>query len=254
MSSDLSAESAALRRRHAADRRFRIYGLSAVVAALVILVAVLGGIAIGGFSAFFHHQIVMDVALDPATLGLPADGEPTEKQLRTANYTAAIRARLREMHPDVSGRKDKRALYALVSPVAGFAIQQRVMADPSLLGSTVSVRLPISDEAGRYMKGDISRDVEESRRKLKDKQLDWLDSWRSRGFVQRSFNTGFFVSGDSREPEVAGLGGALVGSFWTLLVTLALSFPLGVAAAVHLEEFAPRSRVSRVRLRRTRSI
>ena len=240
----LAAESAALRRRHAADRRFRLYGMLAVVVAMAILVAVLGGIAVSGVSAFYHDQVVLDVELDPAILGLPAEGTLDVKALRGANYTAAIRRRLRSLHPDVTGRKDRRALNSLVSPVAGFELQKRVVENPELIGRVVAVPLPLSDEAGRYLKGDVSREVEESRRKLKDRQLEWLDEWRAQGFIERSFRSGFFTGGDSREPEVAGLGGALVGSFWTLLVTLALAFPLGVAAAVHLEEFASRSRLT----------
>jgi phosphate transport system permease protein len=239
-----AAAARALRRRHAADRRFRLYGLSAVVVALIILVAVLGGIAFNGVSAFLHDEIVLDVKLSREVLGLPASGTLSEKELQTANYTAAIRERLRELEPGVSGRQEKRDLYSLLSPVAGFDVQRRVLDDPALVGHSVSLPLPISDEAGRYIKGELSRDVEESRRKLSDQQLDWLDGWREQGFIVRSFNTRFLTGGDSREPEVAGLGGALVGSFWTLLVTLALSFPLGVAAAVHLEEFAPRGRMT----------
>lgn len=237
-------ESKILRRRHRADRRFRLYGLSAVAIALLALVGLLGGIGWNGISAFHHHQLLLDVELDRAVLGLPAAPDVDESALRTANYTAAIRERLRELHPEVSGRKQKRSLYALVSSIAGFELQRLVLADPGLLETSVSLALPLSDEAGRYLKGDISRDSEESRRKLKDDQLDWLDAWAAQGLIERRFHTRFFTGGDSREPEVAGLGGALLGSLWTLLVTLALSFPIGVAAAVHLEEFAPRGRVT----------
>ncbi len=237
------SEDARTRRRHAADRRFRLYGLSAVVLALLALVALLGSIAFNGLSAFRHHQLELEVTLDRETLGLP-DGPVDVSDLRGANYMGVIRERLRALHPEVSSRKEKRALYGLVSSVAGFELQQLVLADPALLGRSVRVALPLSDESGRYLKGDISRETEESRRKLNDRQLDWIDAWRDQGFVQSAWNTRFLTGGDSREPEVAGLGGALLGSLWTLLVTLALSFPLGVAAAVHLEEFAPRSRVT----------
>ena len=240
----LEAASPRLRSRHAADRRFKSYGIFAIGVALFALVAILGGIAYQGLAAFWHHQLVLEVDLDPDRLGLPADRAPTAQELRTANYTAAIRTRLLELEPDVSGRKQKKALYALVSSAAGFEIQQQVLERPDRVGQTLSVVLPLSDEAGLYLKGKVSREVDESRRKLRDEQMDWLDGWQERGLVEASFRSHFFTGGDSREPEIAGLGGALLGSFWTLLVTLALSFPLGVAAAVHLEEFAPKGRLT----------
>ena len=233
-----------LRKRHAADRRFRVYGVLAVGAALLALVTLLGGIATNGLSAFHHDQLRVDVRLDATTLGLPSEGPVPPAMLRTANYGAAIRAKLRELRPEVSGRSNLKLLYGLVGPAAEFELQDRVLADPTLVGETLRLALPLSDEAGLYLKGRIARSSDESRRKLKDVQLDWLDAFREQGRIENSFDWNFLTGGDSREPEVAGLGGALLGSFWTLLVTLLLSFPLGVAAAVHLEEFAPRGRVT----------
>ncbi len=233
-----------LRKRHAADRRFRVYGLLAVGAAMLALAGLLGGIGSRGVSAFRHDELFVDLRLDRSILGLPAEGAVEKQMLRTANYGAAIRRKLRELQPEVSGRRNLKLLYALLGPAADFEVQDRVLADPTLVGETIRVALPVSDEAGLYLKGKLSRASDESRRKLKNVQLDWLDAFREQGRIERSFDWNFLTGGDSREPEVAGLGGALLGSFWTLLVTLLLSFPLGVAAAVHLEEFAPRGRVT----------
>jgi phosphate transport system permease protein len=234
-----------LKRRHAADRRFRLYGLGAVVLALCALIALLTGIGAQGIGAFWHHELLLDVELERATLGLPAEGEVSDPLLRTANYTAAIRNSLRRLQPGVRERREKKALFALLSPAAGFVLQDRLLADPSLLGASIRVEVPLSDEAGLYLAdGSARKESRESHRKLGDRQLDWLDSWVQRGLVESSFDTNFLTGGDSREPEVAGLGGALRGSLWTMLVTLVLSFPLGVAAAVHLEEFAAKGRMT----------
>ena len=92
------------------------------------------------------------------------------------------------------------------------------------------------------IKGHIRRDVPESDRRMNDMQLAWVDHLENQGRLKTQFNTTFFTGGDSREPELAGIWGAACGSFYTLLVTLALSFPIGVAAAVYLEEFAPTNR------------
>jgi phosphate transport system permease protein len=92
------------------------------------------------------------------------------------------------------------------------------------------------------VKGHIRRDVPESERRVKDNQMAWIDQFQTWGRLENRFNRTFFTAGDSREPELAGIRGAVSGSFYTLIVTLVLSFPIGVAAAVYLEEFAPRNR------------
>ncbi len=92
------------------------------------------------------------------------------------------------------------------------------------------------------VKGHIDRDVPESERRVKDQTLGWVDALEAEGRLERRFNTIFFTKGASREPELAGIAGALVGSFYTLLLTLLLSFPIGVGAALYLEEFAPKNR------------
>jgi phosphate transport system permease protein len=119
-----------------------------------------------------------------------------------------------------------------------------VLADPSIVGQTRSVEVPASDDADMLMKGYIERDVPEAERRLSDQQLAWMDTLIERGQVAKRFNTAFFTNGDSRDPELAGIWGAAKGSFYMLLVTLGLSFPIGVAAAVYLEEFAPQNRLT----------
>ena len=94
------------------------------------------------------------------------------------------------------------------------------------------------------IKGHIDRDAPEAERRVKDDQIAWITRLERAGRIEKRFNTTFFTVGDSREPELAGIRGAAAGSFFTLLVTLALSFPIGVAAAVYLEEFAPTNRLT----------
>jgi phosphate transport system permease protein len=94
------------------------------------------------------------------------------------------------------------------------------------------------------LKGKVSRSAPEDERRLSDAQVAWVDALRADGALQLRFNRAFFTNGDSRDPEQAGVRGAVVGSFLTLLITLLLSFPIGVGAAVYLEEFAPRNRIT----------
>jgi len=131
-----------------------------------------------------------------------------------------------------------------VSSGARDSLRAAVTADPSLFGATRSFWLPADDEVDLYWKGGTSRDVAEGDRQLTDGQLAWIDRLAEQGRLRSVFATGFLTSGDSRDPELAGIWGAVVGSFLTLVVTLTLVFPLGVSAAVYLEEFAPRNRLT----------
>ena len=116
------------------------------------------------------------------------------------------------------------------------------MADPGVIGKTVSVWVPANDDVDMLMKGQMERDVPQSERRLTDKQLTWIDKFAGEDRLEKRLNTAFFTGGDSREPELAGIWGAVMGSFYTLVVTLLLSFPIGVSAAVYLEEFAPKNK------------
>ena len=139
-------------------------------------------------------------------------------------------------------RRERRELYALLGSGAAFHLREQVLADPSLVGTTRTVWLPADDDVDMLVKGYIDRSVPEDSRRLSDRQIAMIDRFAERGALEKRFNQAFFTAGDSREPEVAGIRGALVGSALTLLVTLLSSFPIGVGAAVYLEEFAPRNR------------
>ena len=128
-----------------------------------------------------------------------------------------------------------------MSTGARTTLRDMVRNDRTLIGTTVSLWLPADDEVDRWAKGQVSGEVAEADRRLKDAQLGWLQALRERGRIRTVLNRDCFRRGDSREPELAGVWGAVVGSALTLVVTLLVAFPLGVAAAVYLEEFAPRS-------------
>jgi phosphate transport system permease protein len=189
-----------------------------------------------GYTAFVQSRVTLEVEFARDVLDPEGTGDPDV--LSRADFSALVKASLRQQFPDVSGRRERRALKALVSSGATFELRDRLLADPSLLGTRQAVSLPLSDDSDMFLKGFIPRDVEESARKLNDSQIAWLDALQERGLVHRVFNTTFLTSGDSREPELAGVLGAVVGTTLTLAVTLFLCFPVGVASAVYLEEFA----------------
>ena len=221
------------RRRHRAERRFRLYGAAAIASALLALGALLVSVAGRALPAFFEHRVRLNVHFDPDLLG--AD-EQSAAGLAQANYGAVVKQALRSRFPDVSGRSETRALSALLSVAAPFELRDRALADPSLVGRSEEAWLLLADEADLHLKGADGASG------LSDAQARWLEALGAEGRIDRFFAARFLRSGDSREPELAGILGAVVGSFWTLAVTLALSFPLGAAAALYLEEFAPRNR------------
>lgn len=225
---------AGLTRRHRAERRFRFYGLAAIGLSMVFLFVLLTTIVIGGYGAFTQTLIRLDVFVDPSTVSKDA--------LQDADYQALVKKSLYDTFPEATSRGDKRLLTSLVSSGAAFRLRDMVRDDPALIGRTIPVWFRASDDVDMTLKGNVKRDAPEDERKLTDSQLGWLDALTAKGMVKKVFNTTFFTAGDSREPELAGVRGAVAGSFYTLVVTLLLSFPIGVAAAVYLEEFAPKNR------------
>ena len=229
-----------LRRRYAAERRFKAYGVIAVGIAMAALAWLLFSIVAQGYQAFVHTHIKLDVFFDAQQLDPSGGGSP--EALAGGNYGALYKKALRDRFGDARKRRDRRSLYKLLSQGAEDDLRDMVMSDPSIVGTRTEVWLTASDDVDMLIKGKIDRDRPERERPIKDKQLAWIDSLIADGKVETRFNTRFFSSGASREPELAGIWGAIMGSFFTMMVTLLLSFPVGVGAAVYLEEFAPKNR------------
>ncbi|HID82382.1 MAG TPA: phosphate ABC transporter permease PstA [Chromatiales bacterium] len=225
-----------LAKRYRREKRFRAYGLMAVMVGFIFLAILLADIIGKAIPAFTQHWIKLEVSFDPDTLGI--DEKSDEATIRDANFNAAVKKSIRSLFPEVKKRKDKRKLAAMLSTSAEYQIRDQFLADPEILGQTKTVWVLADDDVDTYYKtADKSKAV-----RLSDKQIAWADKLLADGLVKKRLNTTLFKNGDSREPEQAGIRGAIKGSFYTLLVTFLLSFPLGVATAVYLEEFAPKNR------------
>jgi phosphate transport system permease protein len=235
-----AAATARLRRRQLSERLFRGAGQAAIAIGLGFVLLLFGSIVYQGKDAFTQTHLRLDITFDPSVLGVSAS--PSESELQQADYAALVRNALAARFPDVSDRKDRRDLTSLVSTGAPFTLSHMLEGDRSLLGQTRTLWLTADDDVDMFVKGKIKRDTPESGRRLSDRKIGWIDALEDDGRVERQLNTQLFTSGDSREPELAGLWGAVMGSVYTLLTTLLVAFPLGVATAVYLEEFAPRSR------------
>ena len=231
---------ARLRRRYASERRFQWTGRIALALGGAFLALILGTIVANGYTAWQQTFIALDIHFDPERLD--PEGTGGEDALRAGDYGGLVKAALRKAFPEVKKRHERRKLQALVSPGASFHLRDLVLAEPSLVGETRTVWLPADDDVDMLLKGHIDRDVPEDSRRLNDRQLEIVDTLAARGAIEKRFNRAFLAAGDSREPEISGIHGALIGSALTLIVTLLLSFPVGVGAALYLEEFAPRNR------------
>ena len=231
---------ARLRRRYASERRFRWMGRIALALGGGFLVLILGTVFANGYTAWQQTFIALDIHFDPERLD--PEGTRSEEALSAGDYGGLVKAALRKEFPEARTRRERRALQALVSPGASFGLREMVLSEPALVGETRTVRLPADDDVDMLLKGRIDRSAPEGSRRLTDRQLEFVDALAARGAIEKRFNRAFFTAGDSREPEISGIRGALVGSALTLLVTLLLSFPIGVGAALYLEEFAPRNR------------
>ncbi len=236
----LARVQAGLAKRYAAERRFRRMGQGAIILGLSFLLILFASIIYKGYPGFQQTFIKLDVYFDPATTDPDGTGAP--ESLSKGNYSGLVKNTLRAMFPDVEKRRERRALTGIVSSGAAFQLRDMVLADPALVGSTREVWVPADDDVDVFVKAQVDRTVPEADRRIKDNQMRWLDQLAAQERLEKRFNTAFFTSGDSREPELAGIWGAAVGSFFTLIVTLALSFPIGVATAIYLEEYAPRNK------------
>lgn len=233
---------AKLKARYAREWRFKAYGIASIATGLGFLVILLFTIFSQGLSAFWTTYVELEITYDPQLLYIDDATDPD--QLSQGDYGSIVRQALLDRFPDVSGRQDTRDLNSLVSGSAEYRVRDRLKQQPELLGQTERLWVLADDDLDLLRKGIIDRRLPESERRVSDQELSWIDSWQQAGELKGRFNTVFFSNGDSRDPETAGIWGAVVGSFYTLVVTLCLSFPIGVAAAIYLEEFAPKNRLT----------
>ena len=233
---------ARIRRRYAAERRFRLYGVLAIGFAVFMLGFLAVTVVAQGYSAFWQTRIALDVNIAPDKVD-PA-GTRLPESLSTGDYQAVVRDSLRDRFPEATSRADRRALSDFLSNAAGDDVKRMVMENPALVGTTQRVEVLASTDIDMLAKGRISRDAAEADRPIKDQAIAWYDKLAADGRIAGSFNVNFFATGDSREPEQAGLGGAMMGTFLTIVTAILLSLPISVAAAIYLEEFAAKNRVT----------
>ncbi len=227
-----------LKSRLAKEKRFKAYGIISIITALTLLTILFVSIFSQGYTAFQETRIQLPVYFDQEIL----DPNKTSdwNDIKKANFNGLVKQSIRNLFPEVSGRSNKRKLYKIVSSSAEYQIRSIVNNDLSIIGSKQNIWVLADDDVDMLIKGNINRNLPENERRIDDQELMWIEYLESENLIKKVFNKTLFTSGDSSESEQSGILVALLGSFYALLITLVLSFPIGIATAVYLEEFAPK--------------
>ena len=227
-----------LKRRNRAERNFQWFGKLGVALGLAAVVLLFVDIISKGSGAFRATYIQLEIEYDPEAIGI-LNVNDTEEFI-FANWQNLAKKSLRDLFPEVTKRGERRKLNNLISEGTGFDFRDQLTQNPSLWGTKETLWILADDDIDTYYKSWLDDDPFSAR--LTSEQIKWIDQLHNDDLIALKFNTKFFERGDSREPEQAGIKGALIGSFFTLILTLLMSFPMGVTAAIYLEEFAPKNK------------
>ncbi|MBY6006370.1 phosphate ABC transporter permease PstA [Salipiger bermudensis] len=244
----LTAADKRTQRRNAAEKRFRLYGLAAIGAGMFFLVVLLSSIIGNGIGAFQQTFIEVPVYLDPAKLDKNGNRDPAEMaKVSTFGYNPLIQDSLYQLVQDkgiATEYEDGGDMKALISASAAAQLRDRVLANPDLVGETVEFEILAASRVDGYLKDRVTRDSITEDKNIDAGHLDLVDALLEDGTVHKSFNLAFITGSDASEsrPEQAGLGVSMLGSLFMMLVVLFLALPIGVAASIYLEEFAPQNK------------
>jgi phosphate transport system permease protein len=236
------------RKRHAAERRFRMMGLAAVIFSILALIGLMTSILSSGLSSFRQTYVTMDIHLDAAKLDKQGNRNPADLE-KITTFTiqpliqAALQKTMQERGISVEGVDAKKAV-ELISKEAPAQLRRFVLDNPEVIGKTVSFDLLASGRIDGYYKGRVTMESAALDRNISPEQLMLADEFKQAGILESRFNWAFFTAPDASDtrPEAAGLGVAILGSAYMMLIVLVLALPIGVAASIYLEEFAPKNR------------
>ena len=241
-----------LNKRYKKEKRFILLGRVAVSLTIIFLVILLGSIFLKGISGFYTTNIFLQTNLSQEIID-PEDKKNVEeiyksswrKIARNSIYDV-LSAFNKSKNIDKISRKDKRDFLKLFSRSSEFYIRDFTLKNLDSIGKEVKISIPSSSLVDQFLKGKINIAVNENDRPINDKQVSWINFMVENKMIERKFNINFFYKGDSRNAEEAGILGAIVGSFFVILVAIIVAFPVGVMSAIYLEEFAPKNKITNV--------
>lgn len=235
-------------KRNAAERRFKIYGVIAVSIGILALVVLLTSIISKGVPAFFQTYLKVEIYLDPAVLDPTGDRDPQAiSKILTFSYDPLIKNSLtalaEELQAGPAPELTPTLLAGMVSGSANAELRQYVINHPDEIGDTVAFDFLTNARIDQYLKGNVTLESAAADSKVDPAQLRATDALQDEGVLEKRFNWAFLTNPDASEnrPESAGLGVALIGSAYMMLIVLCLSLPIGVATSIYLEEFAAKN-------------
>lgn len=247
-----------LQKRHRQEKLFRTAGIAAVVISILLVILLFLNIFAKGLPAFWQHSIKLDIHFDPAVISISEkpvqQADETDNAFRQRdldwrtevgmiNFNRLIIASLQDVLPDADNYR--RDLQRIVTSGERFALRDLVINDPSIIGQRRTVYLLTDANIDVWLKGNIDRSLPDEQQQLSAKVREWADQLKQQGVIQNRFSFSLFMNPDSRSSMAsAGLAGAFMGSLYMMLVVIILSIPMGVAAAIYLEEFAPKNKLT----------
>jgi len=234
-----------LNKRYRAERRFRIAGFAAIIIGLSFLVLLLASIVVRGSGAFWQSVIKLDVELETSIIDPQGQRFKNPDILLTADYPLLVRNALaQKLNLKDVDRTTNRDLNRFFSSRVRIELRELTAANPTIIGTTIPITVLVSSNIDQALKGNISLDVPEKNRKISDQQIRWMQQLQNEGVLYQRFNWEFLTLGGSSRPEASGLGVALIGSSIMMLVVLIIGVPIGVGAAIYLQEFAKKGRLN----------
>ena len=240
-----------VKKRNAAEKRFKGYGLTAIVVALAMLVILIGTILTRGAGAFTQTFVTLNVELLESKLDKSGTRDPEAiAKVTTFGYSPLLKAAMERVVIENNIDTDLKSgdMAKILSKSAVAQLRDLVLSDVSQIGTTVEIRFLANSWIDGYLKGRVTRDSIANNKNVSAAQLDFVDGLRAVGVIEKTFNPDFIFGSDASDqrPEAAGMGVAMMGSFFMMLVVLVLSLPIGVAASIYLEEFAPKNWITDV--------
>ena len=228
-----------LQKRYASEKRFKSYGIISICLALTFVGLLVFKVLSEGSSAFVKTSIQLELNFDHKLLN--TSKQPTKEEIEDIDFYDFTLQHILKVFP-TSNRDEEKQLIKLFTSDFEFEVKKYFKANSDILNKVITLNITASSDLDQLHKGNYQRDIPENRRKISNFQLKIYDQLLEKKKINKVFNNYFFTNGDSRNPEISGIGGSMLGSFFSILVCLIISFPIALLAAVYLEEFAPKNK------------
>ena len=228
-----------LKARQTKERNFKFFGIFAVALAIAFLAILLISIFSKGLPGFFQYYATFEVELTRERID--PRGDMSDQSLFEGEAKKIINEAVLEF-TGAKKRNEKKAARSLLSNGSDLRLVNFVQKNTDKLNSIQKIKFALDDDADSFFRGYIKKETPEKQRRLNDIEINYLEKMNEAGIVTYEISDYLFFGSASRNAEMAGIKGAFIGSMLTLAVCFLIAFPLGVATAVYLEEFAPKNK------------